>query len=94
MRPTRPVASEEAARETTAAVTWTPPLDGRRTLRREAAEIGLAAAESRLEAARFRLRLDLRTAYASWSFAWERRELLAAHLDDRLCDARDARVAD
>lgn len=69
-----------AARETTAGVTWTPPLDGRRALRREAAERGLAAAESRLEAARFRLRLDLRTAYAAWAFAWERRELLAAHL--------------
>jgi outer membrane protein, heavy metal efflux system len=69
-----------AARETTASMTWTPPLDGRRALRREAAERGLAAAESRVEAARFRLRLDLRAAYAAWAFAWERRELLAAHL--------------
>ncbi len=67
------------ARETTAGVTWTPPLDGRRALRREAAEKGLAAAESRLEAARLRLRLDLRETYADWAFAWERRELLAAH---------------
>lgn len=69
-----------AARETAAGVTWTPPLDGRRALRREAAEKGLAAAESRLEAARLRLRRDLREAYAEWAFAWERRELLAAHL--------------
>ncbi len=69
-----------AARETSAGLTWTPPLDGRRALRREAAERGLAAAESRLEAARFRLRLDLRALYARWAFAWERRELLAAHL--------------
>jgi cobalt-zinc-cadmium efflux system outer membrane protein len=69
-----------AARETTAGVTWVPPLDGRRALRREAAERGVAAAESRLEAARLRLRLDLRAAYAGWSFAWERREMLAAHL--------------
>jgi outer membrane protein TolC len=68
------------ARETTAGVTWTPPLDGRRALRREAAEKGLAAAESRVEAARLRLRLDLRSVYADWAFAWERRELLAAHL--------------
>ena len=68
------------ARETTAGVTWTPPLDGRRALRREAAERGLAAAESRVEAARLRLRLDLRAVYADWAFAWERRELLAAHL--------------
>lgn len=69
-----------AARETAAGVTWTPPLDGRRALRVEAAEKGLAAAESRLEAARLRLRLDLRAAYAGWAFAWERRELLAANL--------------
>lgn len=69
-----------AARETAAGVTWTPPLDGRRVLRREVAEKGLAAAESRLQAARLRLRLDLRTVYADWAFAWERRELLAAHL--------------
>ncbi len=69
-----------AARETTAAVTWTPPLDGRRALRREAAERGLAAAEGRLAASRLRLRLDLRAVYAEWAFAWERRELLAAHL--------------
>ncbi|HBL31611.1 MAG TPA: hypothetical protein DD490_32720 [Acidobacteria bacterium] len=70
-----------AARETAAGVTWTPPIDGRRALRREAAEKGLAAAESRLEAARLRLRIDLRAAvYADWAFAWERRELLAAHL--------------
>jgi len=69
-----------AARETTVGVTWTVPLDGRRALRREVAERGLAAAESRLQAARFRLRLDLRATYASWAFAWERRELLAAQL--------------
>jgi cobalt-zinc-cadmium efflux system outer membrane protein len=69
-----------AARETAAGVAWTPPIDGRRALRREAAEKGLAAAESRVEAARFRLRLDLRSAYANWALAWERRELLAVHL--------------
>ncbi len=71
---------EGATRETAAGVTWTPPLDGRRALRREAADKGLAAAEGRLEAARLRLRLDLRTVYAGWVFAWERRELLAEHL--------------
>ncbi|HYH45218.1 MAG TPA: TolC family protein [Thermoanaerobaculia bacterium] len=69
-----------AARETVAGVTWTPPLDGRRALRREAAAMGVAAAESRLEAARLRLRLELRAVYADWALAWERRELLAAHL--------------
>ena len=69
-----------AARERTAGVTWTPPLDGRRALRREAANKGMAVAESRLEAARLRLRLDLRAVYAGWALAWERRELLASHL--------------
>jgi outer membrane protein TolC len=77
-------ASEEglggSARETTAEVTWTPPLGGRRALLREAAGRGLAAAESRLTMARLRLRLDLRAAYADWAFAAERRDLLAAHL--------------
>lgn len=69
-----------AARETSAAVTWTPPLGGRRALRQEVAARSLDAADSRLQAARFRLRLDLRAAYADWAFAWERRELLADHL--------------
>jgi outer membrane protein TolC len=77
-------ASEEglggSARETTAEVTWTPPLGGRRALLREAAGSGLAAAESRLASARLRLRLDLRAAYADWAFATERRDLLAAHV--------------
>lgn len=68
------------ARETAVEVIWTPPLGGRRALLREAAGSGLAAAESRLTAARLRLRLDLRAAYADWSFARERRDLLAAHL--------------
>jgi outer membrane protein TolC len=68
------------ARETTAEVTWTPPLGGRRALAREAAASGLAAAEGRFAAARLRLRLDLRTAYAEWAFAAERRDLLSAHL--------------
>jgi cobalt-zinc-cadmium efflux system outer membrane protein len=69
-----------AARETVAGVTWTPPLDGRRALRREVAEKGVAVAESRLEAARLRLRFELRAFYADWALTWERRELLAAHL--------------
>ncbi len=68
-----------AARETAALLTWAP-FDPRRSLRREVAASGLAAAESRLAAAGLGLRLELRGAYASWAFAWQRRELLAAHL--------------
>lgn len=68
-----------AARETAALLTWAP-FDPRRALRREVAARGLAAAESRLEAAGLGLRLELRAAYARWALAWERRELLAAHV--------------
>lgn len=73
-------APDRAARETTALLTWTPPLDGRRAVRREAAERALAVAESRLEAARLRLRLALREAYAGWALAAERRALAADQL--------------
>jgi outer membrane protein TolC len=71
---------DRAARETTAGVTWTPPIDGRRALGREVAEKGLAAAEGRLDANRLRLRLQLRATYADWFFAWQRRELAAGQL--------------
>ncbi len=71
---------DPSARETAAVATWTPPFGGRRALRREAAERGLAAAEGRLAAGRLRLRLALRAAYAGWALAAERRDLAAAHL--------------
>ncbi len=73
-------APDGAARETIAALTWTPPIGGRRALRREAAEHGLAAAERRLDVERLRLRLVLREAYAGWALAAERRDLAAARL--------------
>lgn len=80
--PTLEASREEpdgAAWETAALLTWAP-FDPRRGLRREVAERGLAAAESRLAAAGLGLRRELRAAYARWSVAWQRRELLAAHL--------------
>lgn len=82
------------AQETTATLTWPLPLDGRRALRREAAAKGLAAAEERLEAARLRLRLGLRAAYADWAFAWRRREILAVSLGrvSELAQRADARA--
>ena len=70
---------DEASRETAALLTWAP-FDPRRSLRREVAARGLAAAESRLGAAGLALRLELRAAYTGWAFAWERRGLLAGHL--------------
>jgi outer membrane protein TolC len=69
-----------AARETAVVVAWTPPVDGRRALRVEAAEAGLAAAESRAAAARMALRRELREVYAAWALARERRELAAGQL--------------
>ncbi len=80
-----------SVRETSAVVAWAPPLGGRRKLRREAAAIGLLAATDRLESARLHLHLDLRALYAEWALAWDRRALLATHLDRVAGLARQAR---
>lgn len=80
-----------SVRETSAAVAWTPPFDGRRKLRQEAARIGLDAATKRLEGGRFALRRRLRTIYAEWAMAWDGRALLIAHLDRVAELARRAR---
>ena len=57
-------------------VGWTPPLDGRYGLGKEAAEAGLAAARERFSADKALLRRDARAAFAAWSLAFERREVL------------------
>ena len=57
---------------------WTPPLDGRYGLGKEAADAGLAAARERLLADKAGLRRDARAAFAAWSLAFERREVLKA----------------
>ena len=59
-------------------VGWTPPLDGRYGLGKEAADAGLAAARERLSADKAGLRRDARAAFAAWSLAFERREVLKA----------------
>lgn len=68
------------ARESSASLTWVPPIDGRRALRRAAADQGLTAAEGRFASALLQLRREVRGAYAAWAFAWQRRELLAGQL--------------
>ncbi|HEX4955190.1 MAG TPA: TolC family protein [Thermoanaerobaculia bacterium] len=65
-------------RETTLALTWAPPRG--RALAREAAAEGLLAADRRSELARFRLRQQLRSAWADWAFRVEQGELLAGQL--------------
>ncbi len=56
---------------------WTPPLDGRRSLGRDAAAAGIEAAKERFRGERLRLRTELRRLFAEWELAVERR---AVHL--------------
>jgi outer membrane protein TolC len=71
---------EDAPRQDTWSFAWTPPIDGRRGLARDAAEAGVLAARERAASGRAGLRRDLRKAYADWSLAHARRELLTAQL--------------
>ena len=59
---------------------WQPPLDGRRGLRKNAAEAGLRAATIEFDWAKLQLRATLRDVYADWAQAAERRDLLFAHV--------------
>jgi cobalt-zinc-cadmium efflux system outer membrane protein len=52
---------------------WTPPLDGRYGLGKQAADAGLAAARERLAGDKAALRREIRAAFAAWSQAFERR---------------------
>lgn len=57
-------------------LSWTPPLDGRYGLGKKSADAGLAAARERLAADKAGLRRELRAAFAAWSLAFERRDVL------------------
>jgi len=74
-------APEEATRQTTWTLAWTPPLDGRRGLRVRAGEAAESAARLELETDKLGLRLALRAVYARWALAHERREVVASHLE-------------
>ena len=59
---------------------WQLPLDGRRGLRKRAAEAGVQAAESEFDWAKLQLRVRLRGVYAEWAQVAERRDLLSANV--------------
>ena len=62
-------------------LSWTPPLDGRYGLGKKSADAGLAAARERLAADKAGLRRELRAAFAAWSLAFERRNVLKDQLE-------------
>jgi len=64
------------ARQTTAVVSWRPPLDGRRGPEIAAADAALAAANHRRAVAEADLRIELRSTYAAWAVGEERVRLL------------------
>jgi cobalt-zinc-cadmium efflux system outer membrane protein len=72
---------DEHPRVTNWTFSWTPPLDGRYALGKKGADAGLAAARERFVAAKAVLRGEIRAAFASWSLAFERREVLRRQLE-------------
>ena len=62
-------------------LSWTPPLDGRFGLGKEAAEVGVSAAQERLVADRAGLHRELRAAFAAWSSSGQRRDALQRHCE-------------
>lgn len=60
---------------------WTPPLDGRYGLGKQAADAGLRAARERFGVDKADLRREVRTAFAAWSLASERSAVLRLLLD-------------
>jgi outer membrane protein TolC len=65
--------------ETTWAVAWAPPIDGRRKRSIRVAEAGVDVETHRLEAQLVALRFEVREAYAAWAFGEARASLLAQH---------------
>jgi len=72
---------EDATRQVTWTLAWTPPLDGRRGLRMSASDAALDAARADLEARALDLRITLRRVFAEWAIAAEERRAVAAHLE-------------
>ncbi len=73
-------APRDLSKQTTWSLAWSPPLDGRRGLRVRAAESALEEARLDLAFAELQRRSEVRAAFAAWSLAHGRRELLAAQL--------------
>lgn len=72
---------DENPRVTNWTLSWTPPLDGRYGLGKKSADAGLAAAKERFYADRAGLRREVRAAFAAWSLAFERQEVLERQLE-------------
>lgn len=70
---------EGVEREAIWGVAWTPPLDGRRRWNIRAAEAGVEAERSGLDARLMELRRDIRSSYAVWATGEMRVELMAEH---------------
>ena len=70
----------DSLRQDTWTLAWAPPIDGRRGLARDAAQAGLESARERTAFERARLRRDQRKAYADWSLAEERGDVLGRQL--------------
>lgn len=71
----------DEVRETILALSWRPPLDGRRSLAVDAAEAGVEAARSELAARRFERELEMRETFATWAVAHRRLERLDARVE-------------
>ena len=74
-------APEGTSIQTTVAVAWIPPLDGRRGLAVRAAREGVEAARARTDLAQRTLALELRRAFADWALSTARRDALAGQAD-------------
>ncbi len=72
---------DENPRVTNWTLSWSPPLDGRFRLGKQGAAVGLAAARERFSADRAGLRREARAAFAAWSLAFERRDVLKGQLE-------------
>ncbi len=84
-----------APRQDTVVLNWRLPFDGRRH-RMDAADAAIDASSSELEATRLRIRLEMRSLFASWYIAARREAVLQANLDRtrRLSDRMQARAQD
>jgi len=82
-------------RQDTLVLNWRLPFDGRRH-RMDAADAVINASNSELEATRLRVRLEMRSLFASWYIAAQREGVLQANLDRtrRLSDRMQARAQD
>lgn len=74
-------APEDTSTQTTVALAWVPPLDGRRGLAVAAAREGVEAARARTDLAQRALALELRQAFADWALSTALRDALAGQAD-------------